>query len=283
MNQHLRTFFALSVLALVFGTNGRLSAQILSTAVASQTGGETLDLQSAGPTDWVQFGVSGTAEGFSLANEQSGGSVGGLDTVGPVSVSDDTYGGRTEITQTIDTSYSNGTSPASSSADVEGTSAGGWVIQSNYGGFTGDTPALPADGATLSFTIDFNKAISGGTIVVGGNTFAVDAATFTAALNGGNTKTASAGYGPAEQNDIFTIDLGHVDAGSTLTLSWEMVTGDVGSPLNGAGAYDNVSLSGVALDLTAVPEPSIWMMVALAGIVLLIARRSMGTLRSWIK
>jgi len=97
-------------------------------------------------------------------------------------------------------------------------------------------------------------------VELGGDTFGVDVATLTAALSNGNTTTTNAGTALAnEQDDIFTVNLSNVTAGSSLTLSWDLVAGD---PNVYGGAYDDLGLSGVALNLTpAVPEPSTYAML----------------------
>jgi hypothetical protein len=213
----------------------------------------------AGTTDWVQFGVSGSSSGFSLTNEKGGGSVSGYDTVGAVSLSDDTYtnaGVQTSSPQYV--SYTNGTSPASSATTIGGTAAGEYSIQTKYS----INNSEPATGATLSFTIDFNNALSSGNIYVIGNSYAVPEALFTAALSNGNTVTATEGYGSSNQNDIFDIGLSNITAGSSLNISWAVES------MSGSGnpAYGNVSLNGVALAL--VPEPSTYAML-LGGLALL--------------
>jgi hypothetical protein len=229
-----------------------LSAQIISTTVASTTTGETFDLESNGPTDWVQFGVSGSSTGFNLSNEKSGGSVGGLDTIGAVNQGNDPYAGSTETTQQIEVSYTNGTNPATATTSSVG----------NVGiltGFAGGNPS--PDGTTLSFTINFNQAISSGTVELGGDTFGVDTAALSAALSNGNTTITNTGTAFAnEQDDIFTVNLSNITAGSSLTLSWDLVAGD---PNVYGGAYDDLGLSGVALNLTPAmtPEPSTYAML----------------------
>jgi hypothetical protein len=271
MNSNRTPLLVLLALALVFGATARLSAQIISTTVATSPNGETVDLQSSGPTDWIQFGVSGTTAGFGLSNELSGGSVGGLDTVGALTESNDaadpTGAGGTQNTENIFVSYTNGTSPTASTSLISGTPAGQISSLTGFAGVNGSE--AETNGTTLSFTIDFNQAISSGTITLAGDTFGVTAATFTATLSNGNTTTTDTAPTTDEQNEIFTIDLSNITAGSSLTLSQELVTG---SASVAGGGFDDLAFNGVALNLTAAPEPSTWIMLALGGIVLLIVR-----------
>jgi len=251
-------FFAILVSTLGLGATGSLSAQVISTTVVAtgvsqnNPSTETFDLEGNGPTDWVQFGVgSGGTQGFNLVNEKSGGSVGSLDTIGAVSQTNNTFAGQTENTQHIYVSYTNGTDPTTSDAGV-----GAIGIQT---GFQDGQPS--PDGTTLSFTIDFNQAISNGTVSLVGDTYTVGTATLTAALSNGNTTTTITGTPTGspfnEEDDVFTIDLNNITAGSSLSLSWDLTTGVAGD------AYSDLGLDGVALNLTpaAIPEPSTYAMM----------------------
>jgi hypothetical protein len=264
----------LLVLVLVFGATHKGSAQIISTNVATTSDGETVDLQGSGPTDWVQFGVNGTSSGFGLTNELSGGSVGGLDTVGALTESNDaadpTGAGGIQNTENIFVSYDNGTSPTASTSLISGTPAGQISSLTGFTGVNGSEDET--NGTTLSFTINFNQAISSGTITLAGDTYGVTAATLTAALSNGNTTATDTAPTTDEQNEIFTIDLSNITAGSSLTLSQELVTG---SASVSGGGYDDLAFNGVALNLTAAPEPSTWamMMLGAAGLIVLVRRK----------
>jgi hypothetical protein len=272
-------YHAMAAVALVFGTSASLSAQIITSAfVSSTTSAQNVDLTGVGTTDWVQFGVNDGTAAFGLANEKSGGS--SLDTVGAVSLSGspDSLSGRTEDTQNTSVSYTNGTSPASSATSVTDADyspsvtgpAGTFAIQTGFNS-SASNPHNPEIGSTLSFTIDFNQAISSGTVTVAGNSFAATDAKFTAILSNGNTKILDPGVASGastidanDQSDIFTLNLSNITAGSHLDLSFTLAGGS-----GFAGdLYDNVSLSGVALQLTEAPEPSTYAMM-LAGVAVL--------------
>jgi hypothetical protein len=204
----------------------------------------------------AHFGVNGTSTGFGLTNEKSGGSA--LVSVGAVSEIGVAPGpGRTQNTSDLYVSYANGTSPASSTSPVSGANAGMWNVQTGYGG--------AATNAGLSFTINFNQAISSGDIYVGVNDYndsgLTPTLTFTAALSGGNTETAAGTNGLPNSYDVYDIKVSNIDPGSTLTLSYVMSVGQ---------AADNVSLSGVAFDLVEAPEPSTYALLGL-GLVALFA------------
>lgn len=268
-------FFAFtSALLLSFAGISAASGQTVDASVLasgySSSGLENvgvLDLSASGTTDWVHFAVNGTSTAFNLTNEKSGGPVGGLDTVGAVSESGAYTGGgtffagRTQNTSNMNVSYDNGASPLSSTSTVSGSPAGKWSVQTGYGGgaFTN---------AGLSFTIDFNQAISSGHIYLAANNY-VDGSTpeiptlaLNASLGSGASSTVDVtDSGVNNLYDIFDIAVGNIAEGDSLTLSFTM--------FNGAG-NDNVSFSGVALDLTAAPEPSTYALLG-GGMVCLIA------------
>jgi hypothetical protein len=224
------------------------------------TGQGVMNLQTLGTTDWVQFGVSGSSTAFELTNEKSGGSVGALDTVGAVSESNDSIAGQTQDTSNLNVSYSNGTNPTLSSATVDSQPAGNWSIQVGYDG-SGNTAITDA---ALSLTIDFNQALSSGDIYLGANSYQETGELFASLSNGNSTTTTETNTG-SNLYDVFDVHVIDITAGSSLTLKWE-------APETTNG-YDNISLSGIALDLTSAPEPSTYALIGFGVATLVIVAR----------
>ncbi|MFC7337918.1 PEP-CTERM sorting domain-containing protein [Haloferula chungangensis] len=228
-------------LALIASAGFAVTSQAVAAVsiVQSDASDTTVNLTTAGTTDWVKLG-GGTVPGS--RSEKVGADFIGAVAGGPVDFVESDWSGIT-----ISMSWTDGESPNETGAAVTGSL---------------ETKGPAAD-ETLPTSITFDVSGLEGAyrLVVYGTAYRTPWS-FTAALDGGGESQTITQGGNNSHTSAFTIDF-TATAGQTLNVLYQQTS-------DGAGNADNIGLAGMTL--AAIPEPSSFTLLA-GSLALCLARR----------